>query len=78
MQKQGSSEVSQVLPELLTGPVDVRLDGSQRELHDLGDLVVRIVLDVAQDDAGAILGAKLGDRGFDLGAELTRLQFFKR
>src|ERR1700730_7083251 len=43
LQKQGSFQVCQVLPELLACPVDVRLHGPEGELHDLGDLVVRVV-----------------------------------
>src|SRR3954467_9846608 len=57
--------VPEVLSELLPGAVDVGLHRPQRELHYFGDLVVRIVLDVAQDDAGAIFGPQPGDRFFD-------------
>src|SRR5712672_3484936 len=52
----GSSKVPQILPQLLSCPVDVGLHSAKRELHDLRDLVVRVVLYVAEDDASAILG----------------------
>src|ERR1700682_4714040 len=78
LQKRGSSEVPQVFPELLTRPVDVRLHGPERELHDLSDLVVRVVLDVAQDDASTILGAELCNGALDLCAELPRFPLLGR
>src|SRR6478672_4082359 len=73
-----SFEVSQVLPKLLPGAVDVGLHRAEREFHDLRDLVVGIVLDVAQNDAGAVLGPEPGDRFFDRSPELARLQLLER
>src|SRR5688500_17092316 len=72
-----SSEVPQVLSQLLPRAVDVGLHRAQRELYDFRDLVVRIVLDVPQYDAGAILGAEFGDRSFDCRSEFTRLELFE-
>src|SRR6266550_4464131 len=68
-----SFQVPQILPQYLARAVDVRLHRAKRELHDFRDLVVRIILDMAQDDAGAILGPEFGDRLFDLCPELSRL-----
>src|SRR5438874_2875958 len=72
-----SFQVPQILPQFLPRAVDVRLHRTKRELHDFRDLVVRVILDVAQDDAGAILGPEFGDRLFDLCPELSRLQLLE-
>src|SRR5436190_8993775 len=72
-----SFQVPQILPQFLPRAVDVRLHRTKRELHDFRDLVVRVILDVAQDDAGAILGPEFGDRLFDLCPELARLQLLE-
>src|ERR1700741_3498306 len=73
----GSSEVPQILPQFLPRAVDVGLHRAQRELHYLGDLVVRVVLDMAEDDAGAILGPQPGDRLLYLRPKLPRLQLLE-
>src|SRR5712671_5469086 len=74
----GSSQVPQILPQLLPCPVDVGLHSAKRELHDLRDLVVRVVLYVAEDDASAILGPQARDCFLDRCAKLLRLELLER
>src|SRR5689334_10215435 len=73
-----SPYIPQILPQLLPRAVDVGLNSPQRELHDFGDFVVRVILDVAKDDAGSVLRSELGDRLLDLASQLARLELLER
>ena len=67
-----SSEVPQILPQLLSGAVDVGLNRAQGELHYFRYLVVRVILDVAEDDARPVLRPQLGNGLLDLAPQLAR------
>jgi hypothetical protein len=52
--------------------MDIRLHRTQWQLQHLGDFLIAMALDVAQQDAGPVLGPEPGDRLIDLAAELAR------
>jgi hypothetical protein len=53
--------------EFAAGAVQPGHDGAERGAHDLGDLAVRVTLDVSQVDGGAELGRKRAQRRDDVG-----------
>src|SRR5688572_9934072 len=75
--KKGLFQVLQVLPQLLAGAVDIGLYRTEGQLHDFGDLVVGVVLDVPQNYAGAVLGSELRDGLLDGRADLLRFELFE-
>src|SRR3954465_4305729 len=68
----------QMFAKLGAGAVDVRLNRAQWQLHDFGDLVVRIILDVPKQDTGPVFGAELADGALDLLAELFGFELLER
>ena len=64
--------------QLVAGAVDVGLHGAEREVQDVGDLLVGPALDVPQQDAGAVLGPELRDGGLDRAAQLAGLHLVER
>src|SRR5688572_26995865 len=58
--------------------VDVGLYGAEGEVEDLGDFLVGSVLDMSQENAGAILRSQAPDRLFDGRPELAGLNFLQR
>src|SRR6476646_9316423 len=64
------AQVGQGLPELVPGAVDVRLDGAERQVQDLCDLLVRPPLDMAQENARPIFRPQPADGGLDGAAQL--------
>src|SRR5438876_5713516 len=70
--------VLQVTPQFVARPMDIRLDRAERQVQDVGDLFVAVALYVAQQDAGAVLGAQLRDRSLDRAAQLARLGLLER
>jgi hypothetical protein len=48
--------------------VDVGLDGAERQVEDVGDLLIGPALDMAQQDAGAVLRPERADGRLDLAA----------
>src|SRR5918999_3227448 len=71
-------EVRQRVPKLVSRSVDVGLDGAQRQVEDLGDLLVGPALHVPQENAGAVLGSKRSNGGFDRAPQLFRLDCLQR
>ena len=50
---------------------------AQGQFQDAGDLLVTMALDVAQQDAGAILGPEAGDGVLDGAAQLARFELLQ-
>src|SRR5512142_1160209 len=65
-------QMAQQVPQLQPGPVDVGLDRAEGQVERLGDLLVRAPLDVAQEDAGPVLGPELPDGQLDGRSQLPR------
>ena len=58
---------SQFVPRTM----DIRLYGTERQIHDLGDFFVRAVFHVTKQNAAAVFRPQLGDRPFDFAAQLS-------
>jgi phage pi2 protein 07 len=48
-------EVRERQPQLIAGTMDVRLHGSQRQIQNLRNLLIRPALHMAEENAGAVL-----------------------
>src|SRR6266567_2420222 len=57
--------------------MDIRLHRAQGQFQDAGDLLVTMALDVAQQDARAILGPEAGDGVLDGAAQLARFELLQ-
>src|SRR5712691_4057978 len=57
--------------------MDIRLHRAQGQFQDAGDLLVTVALDVAQQDARAILGSEAGDGVLDGAAQLARFELLQ-
>ena len=69
--RRGPSRGGQQPRQLLAGAVDVRSGRDLRNAEDRADLVEREAVLVAQDDRGALVGPKLGERCLERLAELA-------
>ena len=67
----------QRLTELVPGAMDVGLHGSEGQVEGGGDFLVRAALDMAQQNAGAILRAQASDGPFDSRSELPGLHLLE-
>jgi hypothetical protein len=60
--------------ELGAGAVEAGLHGAQRQAGDVGDLLVGEVLEVAEDDEGALLFGQRAEVGLEDARESLRVQ----
>ena len=71
-------EVGEREAQLVAGPVDIGLHRAEREIQDFGDLLVGAPLDMAQQNAGAVLGPERPDRRLDGATQLLGLDLVER
>ena len=66
-------EVRECFSELVASAMDIGLYRTEREIENLGNLLVGTPLDVPQQNAGAVFGSKGADGCFDGTAQLLSL-----
>ncbi len=66
------------LLQFAPGTVQIRFHRAQRQIHDLRNLLVRVSLDVAQENGGPVFGTELNDRMLDLISEFPVLHILLR
>jgi hypothetical protein len=63
----------ELLPQRPAGTEDEGLDRADRNVEDLGDLLVRARLDLAHDEGRALIEGDAAERAADLGGRRARL-----
>ena len=66
------------LLQFAPGTVQICFHRAQRQIHDLRDLLVRVSLDVAQENGGPVFRTELADRMLDLISEFPVLHILLR